>query len=141
LLFDEENPLHNDDSNYIFTTEGHILSLEQKYLKLPSATVRRLRRAENPQCPAYEPPYFIGADDMPGLFVGIRSRADFDYARFLISTALSDGDETWWHPNGWCTVPVVDLYVSYLHTPAQLAVEISAISPRHRSSSSRQMAK
>jgi len=110
LLFDEENPLHNDDSNYIFTTEGHILSLEQKYLKLPSATVRRLRRAENPQCPAYEPPYFIGADDMPGLFVGIRSRADFDYARFLISTALSDGDETWWHPNGWCTIPVVDFY-------------------------------
>jgi mannosidase alpha-like ER degradation enhancer 1 len=86
-------------------------------MKLPSATVRRLRRAESPQCPAYEPPHFIGADDTPGLFVGIRSRADFDYARFLISTALSDGDETWWHPNGWCTVPEVDLYVSYLHTP------------------------
>jgi ER degradation enhancer, mannosidase alpha-like 1 len=111
------------------------LSLEQKYLKHPSATVRRLRRAENPQCPAYEPPYFIGADNMPGLVVGIRSRADFDYARFLISTALSDGDEMWWHANGWCTVPAVDLYVSYLHTSAQLVLEM-AISPRHRISSS-----
>ncbi|KAI9510474.1 alpha-mannosidase [Russula earlei] len=110
LLFDEDNSLHNDDSNYVFTTEGHILTLEQKYLKLPSATVRRLRRAENQRCPAYEPPFFIGAEDMPGLYVGIRSRSDFDFARFLVSTALSDGDETWWHPNGWCTIPAVDLY-------------------------------
>ena len=112
LLFDEDNPLHKDDSNYVFTTEGHILSLEQEYLKPPSATMRQLRRAENQQCPAYEPPYFIGTDDTPGLYVGIRSRSDFDYARFVVSTALSDGDETWWHPNGWCTVPAVDQYVS-----------------------------
>jgi mannosidase alpha-like ER degradation enhancer 1 len=115
LLFDEDNPLNNDDSNYIFTTEGHIISLEQKHSKLPSATVRRLRRAENQHCPAYEPPYFIGTDDMPMLYVGIRSRADFDYARFLVSAALSDGDETWWHPSGWCVIPMVDLYVSYIH--------------------------
>ncbi|KAI0254258.1 alpha-mannosidase [Lactifluus subvellereus] len=108
LLFDEDNPLHSDDSNYVFTTEGHILSLERKYLKPPSAMLRQLRRAESPQCPAYEPPYFVGADYMPGLYVGVRSRADFDYARFLVSTALSDGDEMWWHPNGWCTIPVVD---------------------------------
>jgi ER degradation enhancer, mannosidase alpha-like 1 len=74
--------------------------------------VRRLRRAENQQCPGYEAPNFAGPDDMPGLYVGIRSRADFDYARVLVSTALSDGDETWWHPNGWCTVPTVNLYVS-----------------------------
>jgi len=118
LLFDEDNPLHNDDSNYVFTTEGHILSLEQEYLKPPSTTVRQLRRAENQQCPAYEPPYFFGTDDMPGLYVGIRSRSDFDYARFIVSSALSDGDETWWHPNGWCSVPAVDQYVSYLHAAA-----------------------
>jgi hypothetical protein len=63
---------------------------------------------------------------MPGLYVGIRSRADFDYARFLISTALSDGDETWWHPNGWCTVPVVDLFVSCIHSTAPSVAKISA---------------
>ena len=74
---------------------------------------------------------------MPGLYVGIRSRADFDYARFLISTALSDGDEMWWHPNGWCTVPEVDVYVSYINATVPLVVEISL---RHKSSSSRQMA-
>jgi ER degradation enhancer, mannosidase alpha-like 1 len=111
-LFDEDNPLHRDDSNYVFTTEGHILLLERKYLKPSSATIRQLRRAESPQCPAYEPPYFIGANDLPGLHVGIRSRTDFDYARFLVSTALSDGDDMWWHPNGWCAVPVVEYFVS-----------------------------
>ncbi|KAI0301837.1 alpha-mannosidase [Multifurca ochricompacta] len=93
LLFDEDNPLHRDDSNYVFTTEGHILSLERKYLKSPSATVRQLRRAESPQCPAYEPPYFLGAEGMPDSIV-----------------AASDEDETWWHPNGWCEVPMVDQY-------------------------------
>ena len=120
MLFDEDNPLHSDDSNYVFTTEGHILSLDQEYLKRPSATVRQLRRAENQQCPAYEPPYLIGTDDMPGLYVGIRSRSDFDYARFIVSAALSDGDETWWHLNGWCTVPAVDQYVSYLHAASPI---------------------
>jgi hypothetical protein len=89
--------------------------------------VRRLRRSENQQCPAYEPPYFTGLDDMPGLYVGIRSRADFDYSRVLVSTALSDGDETWWHPNGWCTVPTVDLYVSYVHTSTSSITETSAV--------------
>jgi hypothetical protein len=64
---------------------------------------------------------------MPGLYVGIRSRADFDYARVLISTALSDGDETWWHPNGWCTVPVVDLFVSYIHATVPSVVKTSPI--------------
>ncbi|KAG0203390.1 alpha mannosidase-like protein [Mortierella sp. NVP41] len=34
LLFDEENILHQDlkDSNFVFTTEGHVLALESKYL-------------------------------------------------------------------------------------------------------------
>ncbi|KAF9905426.1 alpha mannosidase-like protein [Linnemannia zychae] len=34
LLFDEENVLHQElkDSNYVFTTEGHVLSLANKYL-------------------------------------------------------------------------------------------------------------
>jgi len=136
LLFDEDNLLHNDDSNYVFTTEGHLLSLEQKYLKLPSPTVRRLRRAENQQCPAYEPPTFNGAGDMPGLHVGIRSRSDFDFARFLVSTALSDGDETWWHPNGWCTVPVLNPYVSHIYQCYPVISE-STDPLRHTTSSSR----
>ncbi|KAI0269283.1 alpha-mannosidase [Gloeopeniophorella convolvens] len=110
LLFDEANPLHSDDSNYVFTTEGHILYLDRQKLKVPSARIRQLRRAESPQCPAYEPPYFTGAADAPGLYVGIRSRSDFDYARFLISTATSDGDDKWWHPSGWCEVPEVEHY-------------------------------
>jgi hypothetical protein len=51
---------------------------------------------------------------MPGLYVGVRSRSDFDYARFLVNAAISDGDETYWHPSGWCEIPVVEQYVSYV---------------------------
>ncbi|KAH9050101.1 alpha-mannosidase [Lactarius hengduanensis] len=124
LLFDENNPLHTDDSNYVFSTEGHILSLEQKHLKSPSAMVRHLRRAESPQCPAYGPPFFIGANDAPGLYVGVRSRSDFDYARFLVSAAVSEGDETYWHPSGWCEIPVVDQYTQeFILTPDGRTVE------------------
>lgn len=34
LLFDEENVLHQElkDSNFVFTTEGHVLALDSKYL-------------------------------------------------------------------------------------------------------------
>jgi len=39
LLFDETNPLHKDDSNYIFTTEGHILTLGSEHLKPLSPTL------------------------------------------------------------------------------------------------------
>ena len=78
--------------------------------------MRHLRRAESPQCPAYEPPFFIGTNDTPGLYVGIRSRSDFDYARFLVRAEFLDGDETYWHPSGWCEVPLVAQYVSYVST-------------------------
>ncbi|KAG0303287.1 alpha mannosidase-like protein [Dissophora globulifera] len=43
LLFDEENLLHHElkDSNFVFTTEGHILSLAPKYLTRPSIERRK----------------------------------------------------------------------------------------------------
>ncbi|KAI9356617.1 glycoside hydrolase [Pilaira anomala] len=43
LLFDTDNSIHKLDSNFIFTTEGHILPLPSKYLKSaqPKATRNR----------------------------------------------------------------------------------------------------
>jgi hypothetical protein len=40
LLFDEENILHQElkDSNFVFTTEGHVLALGNKYLKFSRKT-------------------------------------------------------------------------------------------------------
>jgi ER degradation enhancer, mannosidase alpha-like 1 len=116
LLFDEENPIHSDDSNYVFTTEGHILTLPNVYLRPMSAARRKLRREERHQCPVYRP--VIGVYDTleneTGLVQGIRSRGDVDYARELVALLPSATDEDAWSPNGWCDKPLVDLFVSLL---------------------------
>ncbi|KAI0321883.1 alpha-mannosidase [Amylostereum chailletii] len=110
LLFDEENPLHSDDSNWVLTTEGHILRLDSSLIKPPSSVVRQLRRAESPQCPAYDPPDF-GNDYMRGLTVGIRSRSDFDYASQLVGNPLALSEGAFWHESGVCELPKVDLFM------------------------------
>lgn len=30
-LFDEDNPLHKSENKYIFTTEGHIVPIDQRF--------------------------------------------------------------------------------------------------------------
>ncbi|KAH8118447.1 alpha-mannosidase [Phellopilus nigrolimitatus] len=113
LLFDESNPLHKDDSNFVFTTEGHILTLGSKHLKPLSPVRRKLRRVENLQCPIYQP-IRVGVDEYDdenvGLVTGIRYRPDIDYARALVGAASTDADESWWSPNGYCDIPTADLY-------------------------------
>ncbi|KAJ7068189.1 alpha mannosidase-like protein [Mycena amicta] len=105
LLFDEDNPLHSDDSNYVFTTEGHILSLGNE-LQKPSTARRKMRKVETHQCPIYKPYHHNGS----GLSMGIRSRGDVDYARSLLDQSASDLDESAWSPNGWCERPHTDLF-------------------------------
>ena len=95
----------------MFTTEGHILLLGQEHLKPMSSAVRKLRRNESHQCPAYQP-VSIGKEGLPGLTLGIYSRSDVDYTSYLIGMPPSDQDKDSWHPNGWCEVPQVDLFVS-----------------------------
>ncbi|KAI7898486.1 glycoside hydrolase [Cokeromyces recurvatus] len=51
LLFDVDHPLNHMDSNFVFTTEGHILPLSRHYL--------RSTEAVNEQCPKYH-------DSIPG---------------------------------------------------------------------------
>ncbi|KAG6857356.1 hypothetical protein H0H87_005659 [Tephrocybe sp. NHM501043] len=113
LLFDEENSLHNDDSNYVFTTEGHLLTLGQERLKPISAARRKMRHIDNHQCPVYRP--FVRVHDYrgegTGLIQGIANRPDFEYARSLVGLVPPQKDIDVWSPGGWCERPHVDLFV------------------------------
>ncbi|KAI0347071.1 alpha-mannosidase [Trametopsis cervina] len=111
LLFDEENPLHRDDSNYVLTTEGHILSLDRKLEKPMSSIRRELRRVEHLECPAYHSP-IVGADEYgeTGLTTGIYTRADIEYSRHLIQAPATKAEEASWTPDGECLIPKVNLY-------------------------------
>lgn len=112
LLFDEENPLHSDDSNYVFTTEGHILTLNLNQMKPPSPARKKLRTIDAHQCPAYTP--FITVYDnykkTSGLVQGIRARPEVDYARHLVGNIASEVDKAYWSPYGWCEKPKPELY-------------------------------
>ncbi|KAG5644060.1 hypothetical protein DXG03_009150 [Asterophora parasitica] len=128
LLFDEENALNSDDSNYVFTTEGHILSLDKKNLKPVSAARRKLRPIDNHQCPAYKP--FLRVTDRAGsgLVQGILHRPDAEYARSLVEVTPTVNDINMWSPNGWCERPRVDLYsyeVILSHNGKSVAEDIS----------------
>ena len=119
MLFDESNPINRDESNFVFTTEGHILKLDSKHLKPLSAIRRKFRRVENLQCPAYNPFRVGGTNkELSGLATGVRSRPFADYARALVATASLESDEVWWSPEGYCETPSGDLYVRasvYIH--------------------------
>ncbi|KAF8591445.1 glycoside hydrolase family 47 protein [Ramaria rubella] len=116
LLFDENNPLHSDDSNMIFTTEGHLLTLQRQHIKTPSPIRRKLRRAENLQCPAYNPTLYpwTSLSDQHGLTCSIRSREDAEFARLTVGSdehsRASEDDSTFWMKEGWCESPHVDVY-------------------------------
>jgi mannosidase alpha-like ER degradation enhancer 1 len=113
LLFDEENPLNSDDSNYVFTTEGHILSMDSRHVRPMSAIRRKLRGSDNSQCPAYQPWLYAEdfQDSQHGLVAGMHYRPDTDYARMIVGMPETEADARYWSPDGWCEVPPVQLYV------------------------------
>ncbi|KAF7776225.1 CAZyme family GH47 [Agaricus bisporus var. burnettii] len=112
LLFDEDNFLHRDDSNYVFSTEGHILSLEKHHVRPMSASRKKMRPVNDHQCPAYKP--FVEIYDNTsagtGLVRGIRSRSDYDYARKLIGVPASSVEMDAWSAGGWCEKPAIDSF-------------------------------
>ncbi|KAF1800311.1 glycoside hydrolase [Mucor lusitanicus] len=61
LLFDADHPINTMDSNYVFTTEGHVLGLPRKYLdsnsKRPSKTPAMATLQQSPAgtCQRYNP--------------------------------------------------------------------------------------
>ncbi|KAJ7179913.1 alpha mannosidase-like protein [Mycena crocata] len=125
LLFDEENPLHKDDSNYVFTTEGHLLTLGPKHMKPTPSARRKMRNIENHQCPAYRP--FI--QNGSGLSMGIRSRGDVDYSRELLAQQASEVDQNLWSPYGWCERPFVSLFAYDFILSANAKVVNEDLSP------------
>ena len=113
LLFDEDNEFSNSDSNFIFTTEGHILMLNSTHLNPISETRRRARRHERPQCPVHQP---VVRPQAHGLVYGIRSRPEYEYARHLAGNDMfgdaANDDSEWWDAHGICEVPKIDVFVS-----------------------------
>ncbi|KZT74450.1 glycoside hydrolase family 47 protein [Daedalea quercina L-15889] len=125
LLFDEDNPVHRDDSNYVFTTEGHILWLEPAHLQPMSPIRRKLRGSEHHHCPAYEPPLVAYDNESmgSGLTAGIRARADSEYIRELIGVRASEHDMKWWLEGGWCEIPRPHLFsFDFILSPGGQAV-------------------
>ncbi|KAF9428260.1 ER degradation-enhancing alpha-mannosidase-like protein 1, partial [Podila epigama] len=127
LLFDEENVLHNElkDSNFVFTTEGHVLSLSTEHLHRPhkkDITVERdssqsqqfvmkdqhaqhkksaTTQQSWPICRPYEPPAtFINS---------ILYRTDADFARQMVGTRGDARDEMELDPYGFCEQPILEI--------------------------------
>lgn len=112
LLFDEENPLHSDGSNYVFSTEGHILTLGKEYIRPISPARRKMRNIDNHQCPVYKPfiRIYDNYEEGTGLVQGVQSRPDMDYARHLVGLLPTQADIDTWSPDGWCEKPKVDIF-------------------------------
>ena len=106
--------MHHDDSNYVFTTEGHLLKLGPEHLRPISPSRQKMRKIEDHQCPAYRP--FVNAhsdrgNDI-GLVLGIRGRSDAEYSRELVALDANEDDSVNWDPFGFCEKPKVELFVS-----------------------------
>jgi len=116
LLFDEENPLNRDDSNYVLTTEGHILHLNSTNLRPMSAARRKMRPNDTSRCPAYEPQP-VNLEEVRGqqLIAGIRGSPEYEFGRHLAgiptTSDLAADDAAFWSPDGWCDAPKVQQQV------------------------------
>jgi len=98
LLFDEDNVLHHDDSDYVLTTEGHILKLPIEGARPPPPS----RRFISHQCPAYKPHGTYDFENRTyGLSQGVRARPYVEYVHALVGVMPSDGDKRWWSRDGW----------------------------------------
>ncbi|KAG8921411.1 alpha mannosidase-like protein, partial [Tulasnella sp. 417] len=120
LLFDEENPLHSLDSNFVFTTEGHVLPLPRRYLRRSSAAAGPTKKdAKGSKAPDTCPPpptrlipTWSDRNHTTGLAGSISDRPDIDYARHLVGLALDAPevaeDVTHWRLEGICDAPRYD---------------------------------
>jgi ER degradation enhancer, mannosidase alpha-like 1 len=101
----------------VFTTEGHLLTLSREHIKPVSTIRRQLRRAENLQCPAYNPARhpWNPLDDMDGLAGSVRTRHDTEFARVTVGidelSRATEEDSVFWMSEAWCEQPRVDVYV------------------------------
>lgn len=101
-------------SNTVFTTEGHPLRMPHNLTTAPGAAWRFNHRREDLYCPAYRP------QTVNGRPVGIESRDDYDYARFLVfgdDKSPAEDHSLWGY--GTCRVPQVPKFAfEMILTPA-----------------------
>jgi mannosidase alpha-like ER degradation enhancer 1 len=55
-LFDEDNPLHKSENKYIFTTEGHIVPIDQRFREKQWEDLFPLEEGETPEDEPQNPP-------------------------------------------------------------------------------------
>ncbi|KAG0339847.1 ER degradation-enhancing alpha-mannosidase-like protein 1 [Podila humilis] len=135
LLFDEENVLHNElkDTNFVFTTEGHVLSLTNKQLMQSPNTNEssfelearseldgtfgprheyvmkghphfHLQRQTDPKSQPICPRY-----EPPATFIkSIPYRPDADFARQMVGVRPDVRDHMEADPKGFCEKPVLE---------------------------------
>ncbi|KAF9434034.1 alpha mannosidase-like protein [Entomortierella beljakovae] len=135
LLFDEENILHQElkDTNFVFTTEGHILKLLPKHLSKEANSFNNSRGQYGSQKDEYHYHYLKQAPSpaihdnsnsnnpkphglvckpyvAPETFLkNIPYRPDADFARQLVGTREDHRDILVVDPKGYCEKPTLDV--------------------------------
>lgn len=108
LTFDEDNPFNHDDSNAVYSTEGHMLEVDTR--PIPGRR-RRSIPAEAPSCPAYDPMFLPETQHI--LLQSVGTRTDFEWARHLAGYVVKDeADEIAsgrWSESGFCEIPVSEV--------------------------------
>ncbi|CAO3564639.1 unnamed protein product [Mortierella alpina] len=129
LLYDEENVLHQGlkDTNFVFTTEGHVLGLETKYLDKDRNKVAHTRRSSGTtprhQYPRPQQHTYSSAGEgkaqsaltcrayrAPETFLKtIRYRPDADFARQMVGVREDARDIVELDPKGYCEKPTLEV--------------------------------
>ena len=55
-LFDEDNPLHKSENKYIFTTEGHVVPIDQRFREKQWEDLFPWEEGETPEEEPQNPP-------------------------------------------------------------------------------------
>ncbi|KAM0748164.1 hypothetical protein T439DRAFT_382639 [Meredithblackwellia eburnea MCA 4105] len=109
LTFDEANPYNHDDSNMVYTTEGHMLELDTRPVL---GRKRRRTPSEALSCPAYDPAS-MDRHQHP-LSLSVARRTDFEHARYLAGFIVPDErkevEDGRWSESGVCELPTSEDY-------------------------------
>ncbi|GAA96680.1 glycoside hydrolase family 47 protein [Mixia osmundae IAM 14324] len=109
LLFDESNPVHKDESNAVWSTEGHYLAVDRHKLNHsthPLVSTSPQRGALRATCvnPVQPTPWTTS----------IAARGDADVARALVNWDVSESfalQTGMWSPYSQCAKPELEQYV------------------------------
>ncbi|KAI8877262.1 glycoside hydrolase family 47 protein, partial [Backusella circina FSU 941] len=124
LLFDADHPINRLDSNFVFTTEGHILPLPKAYLNTQqkSSLLRNeqqkksisLRYIEDNKCPNYQTKRYISRPgDIDGTSIPYQPQTD--YASEIVGHNTSAVLAI--IQNGYCEPPALPKKVSLSFGP------------------------